>query len=881
MKFLFRFLFLVIVLAGGAYGGLWYLTCQEMEKQIPREGKVFYFGIENNNSLSFVPTIASVNYSGYERARATLVVTLLGMDSKSLFSVKGAAAVESAATLRAKDAPMKYYITGELYGDSLLVEFADYANMEMSQTINKLELAKKVLSGKAGGFQVKFKKKDLLINRIKGFAQYYTNPKKLFEDITQVSFLPTSMVMSTASGDPVATTEMGAGYVAWDINDDGTLSMDTKLDMVSRYGKGIKEVFNLSDISKSTGDTSETAAKVNNIMGAVAKIQGALFQDVTAKVKGRFQLKLPAEKVGLMGLNQDIPGIPVPPIEMKFENFEFQLPLPLSRTTTLNGQVAFMRGDGKPLKIDFRSEGSPLEGANSFDELMGHLISDEEIKTLIGDATSFTPSAITTLAELESSRGAVVMVVSGLRASYDNFLKAKSSGAVSLTIETPSEKFSPLEMLGAKGNFKFESIFGPDIGINLAAHAQGATAWEATGSFKNLEKIFVAFKDPLRVFAARSFLATFFDAAALPKELSDQDKAKERKLIEFIFSDPLFDELIGAFSKVCRVIDQTPETTDEVTIKIAGALNQITINGKSFEEYHASLMPEVLNIMLPLGEKLKTAFAELMPAAPPPRADTSQSSKIEFKSGVTQENTGAKAVPSQDSNTIDSPGGGLQASANIVVQDNSATPGISLTLQNSNAGASAIVMFESGAPQEIFYQINGSERQSTGEAAYKDPKTGRFPALQIIHIPDTVDYHRPVTFTIDWIDSNGKRHGPQTLSLDLKKESAEEARHIFNTLGDNALITFTHGPRGTLAYFSTVLMYKKGIDSIYYSPGSDAVNNRLSFVPNDNYLKPTTIDDRDENIITLAPDVSFVGLKIVFKDGTVWGPKRVKVKVQE
>jgi hypothetical protein len=288
-------------------------------------------------------------------------------------------------------------------------------------------------------------------------------------------------------------------------------------------------------------------------------------------------------------------------------------------------------------------------------------------------------------------------------------------------------------MLGAEGKASFSSTLGDNIAIAVNGEAHGLASWSSTISLKNIDKFITAIKDPVKSFVARSILATFFDPATLYETQSEESKAQEKKLLELIFSDALFDEAIGTFNKVCRIVDETPDSTDEVTVKLSGQAGSFLISGKAPDAYLAEIMPKVMTESGALVAKFQEQVGPLQKSAPPRQNLNDMPPAV------------ASRTPSSNAE-------------------------VSLELKKANGKNVAVVSFpNNGVAREINYQLGTTgARQSTGEGMVKDPITGTFPAQQVIQLPDGLNENEPLRVVLDWIDDQGQKHGPKEFTLNLR-----------------------------------------------------------------------------------------------------------------
>lgn len=728
MKILIRLFIALVVIAGGLYGGVWYVTCTELEKKISTDGFTLHFDPDGKSLVEFKPVVASVHFTGYEKGQAKIAYAVSSATAKSVFAI-GPTVGESLAVVKS-ETPVIYYIGGDIYGDTVRLQVDEYKDVIIEQTVNKVAIPKTSLVGKSGGFELKFKNKDLFYNRLHALSQYSGNYKKIFEDIRQVRFLPTDVSMNNPdTGAMIAHSVLGDSVISWNVSQDGTFSLDSVVDIDATYGKMFSEYL--------SGATKAQVSMIPSASGAselVSKLQGAFFDNNKMKIKGGIHLKFAADKIGMSTQSQNIAGLPVSPFEILIDHLEYQLPLPFSREHVLNAKVAFARGEGKPLAVSYDEDSKSGNSQVTVDAIIKMIAEVPEVKETGVDLAKVTPGSFTSFSELQSSQGAIALIVSSFKAWQELLLNATTKTQFLAQVATESGKPSPLEMLGAEGKASFSTTLGHDIAIAVNGEAHGLASWSGAVSLKNFDKLITAIKDPFRIFVARSFLTTFFNVETSVTP-SGESTAQEKKLLDFIFSDSLFDEAIATFNKICRLVDETPDTTDEVTVKLSGQAGSFLISGKAPEAYLAEMAPKVL-------AESSTLVA-----------------KVEEQVGALQQSMPSTSSP----NLNDMPPVAAQRTP-------PSTAEVTLDFKKANGKNVAVVSFpNNGVAREIYYQLGtAGARQSTGEGMVKDPVTGAFPAQQVIQLPESLNENEPLLVVLDWVDNQGQKHGPKEIYLNLR-----------------------------------------------------------------------------------------------------------------
>jgi hypothetical protein len=220
-----------------------------------------------------------------------------------------------------------------------------------------------------------------------------------------------------------------------------------------------------------------------------------------------------------------------------------------------------------------------------------------------------------------------------------------------------------------------------------------------------------------------------------------------------------------------------------------------------------------------------------------------------------------------------------QQSATVIPQDVAKIDDrATLDFTVASTGPYVVASFTGGPPQALYYRLGeNGKRTATEEAPYKDPRTGRYGASTVINLPKGMP-SRPFALTLDWVDVKGNKHGPTTITVDPREESIHAAKsQLKGMLADQwvSFRLFSYNGQA-LAYFSTLLNYRKTFRSLQYSVDSTALDRSIPFPRDENFMEVTYVMQTGDPV-TIHPESKYLYVKVTLIDGTTLGPKKIPV----
>jgi hypothetical protein len=203
---------------------------------------------------------------------------------------------------------------------------------------------------------------------------------------------------------------------------------------------------------------------------------------------------------------------------------------------------------------------------------------------------------------------------------------------------------------------------------------------------------------------------------------------------------------------------------------------------------------------------------------------------------------------------------------------------VALAFMVASTGPYVVANFTDGTPQALYYRLGeNGKRTATEEAPYKDPRTGRYGASTVINLPKGMP-SRPFALTLDWVDVRGNKHGPTTITVDPREESIHAAKsQLKGMLADRwvSFRLFSYNGQA-LAYFSTLLNYRKTFRSLQYSVDSTALDRSITFPRDENFMEVTSVMQTGD-MVTISPESKYLYIKVTLIDGTTLGPKKIPI----
>jgi hypothetical protein len=607
MKRLTSLLLVVFVLLGGAYGGLWYYGCMQLDERLAKKDFSFAFGPDKDVAMTVKIDRGPSRYTGWQRGELGVEFDVKSVSSTSSVKMPQQAPPQlSSATVTSGEKPWVTRVSVPLWGSSLKFDVAPFkeARYETKIADNSYVFLQ---SADAYRMTVEFRDAQIALSREKQIDAMIADPKRIFEDVAGFDLVTKAQTLDAETKKVLVEGAINGGGLHWTIGSDGMLNVRYDADSEIKYGPAFFDFIGAQAVVPA-GMSPDVTQRFDGFM----KIQQALMSGSSFISKGAVQVTLPANRVGLReSAAASDTGFPVAPFEVKFDRFKFRLPFVWSRLTVVDGTVGFMWNGAKPIAVNLTQESDALDVQPAVDEIMKVALDTPEFQKRGLDTARVTPSSLVSFKEVESDQGAFVLVQSSVRALSSVFFSQKASSALKVDVKTSSGNANVFELMGASAAWTARAKLGNGFGAELEGSADGAKSWKTTITIYELVQLLRELKAPLTLFGVRAGLSTFFQSAGDSGITNEPVNPKEKELLAFFFSDELFEDLLAALGRVLRVVDQTPDSTNELKLLLEGRGADLSINGKRAEELQQALMPVVMQEVQALQSKFEPRLSTL------------------------------------------------------------------------------------------------------------------------------------------------------------------------------------------------------------------------------------------------------------------------------
>lgn len=605
MKRLISLLLVVLVLIGGAYGGLWYYGCMRLDERLSKRDFSFAFGPDKDVAMTVKIDRGPSRYTGWQRGELGIEFDVKSVSSTSSVKMPQQAAPQLAsATMSAGEKPWVTRVSVPLWGSSLRFDVAPFKE---SRYEAKVEDKSFVFLQSADKYQMtlEFREAQLALTREKQIDAMIVDPKRIVEDVAGFDLVVKAQTLNAKDKKVLVDGAVNGGGLHWAIGSDGMLSVRYDADSEINYGPGFFDFIGAQAVVPE-GVSPEATQRFEGIM----KIQQALMGGSSFISKGAVEVTLPANRIGLRdSAAASDTGFPVPPFEIKFDRVKFRLPFVWSSLTSVDGTVGFMWNGAKPIAVNLTQEADAVDVQPALDELLKVVLDTLELQKLELDTARVTPSSLVSLKEVQSEQGAFVLAQSAVRALSKAYFSQKMNSALKVDVKTNSGNANVFELMGASATWNARTKLGNGFGVELDGSADGAKSWKTTLTIYELFQLIRELKAPLMLFGARAGLDTFFHGDLGAKNAAVNPQEKE--LLAFFFSDELFEDLLAALGRVLRVVDQTPDSTGDLKLLLEGSGADVSINGRKAEELQQALMPVVMQELQALQSKFEPRLRAL------------------------------------------------------------------------------------------------------------------------------------------------------------------------------------------------------------------------------------------------------------------------------
>jgi hypothetical protein len=579
-----------------------------LDEKLSKNDFAFTFGPDKAVTLSTKIERGPSRFIGWERAALGVEFELRNASGTSSVKLpKQDAPQVSTFSFSSGEKPLVYRVSVPLWGSSLTLDVSAFNEARYEGKVADKSFAL-LQSAEASRATLEFRDAQLAFSREKQIDAMFADPKRIVDEVAGVGVVFKGKVLSAHNKAEVFDVAANGGGFHWAIGADEMLNVRYDLDTEFKYGPAFADFLGMNaGVSSVT-----TPGQPEGFSAAVQKIQQSLMTGASFVTKGALQVTLPAHRVGLRESAAAIdPGFPVPPFEVTFEGFKFRLPFLLSSLMSLDGTLGFMLNSARPIAVNITQEVDALDLQSAVDSLIKVGLESPQFKNLSIDTSRSTPSSLTSLSEIASAQGAFVLVQSSIQALSRAYFSQKAHNALQIEVKTGSGNANVFELMGAEAAWTAHSKLDNGFGWELDGSAEGAKSWKTSVTIHELSKLLRELRAPLMLFGARSALATFFAADGASGLETGATAQQEKELLAFLFSDELFDDLMAALAQVLRVVDQTPDSTNDLKVFLEGSGSDLIINGKKSEEFAQAMTPIVMQEVQALQAKLEPRLAIL------------------------------------------------------------------------------------------------------------------------------------------------------------------------------------------------------------------------------------------------------------------------------
>jgi hypothetical protein len=637
MKRLISLLLVLVVLLGGAYGGLWYYGCMRLEAKLSKTEFNVAFGPDKAVTMAMKMERGPLRYTGWQRGRVGVEFDVKSIASISLVKVPQQAQPQvSTCAFSAGEKPMVARVTVPLWGKSLALEVDPLNEARWEMKVNDQSFAM-LQSHETYRVNFVFRGPQLALAREKQVDAMIADPKRIVEDLAGVGIEFKGKTLNALDKAVVMEGAVNGGGLWWGIGADGMLTVRSDIDMEANYGPGFASWMGMMPAGSASLDPS-----AQEILQSFQKIQQLLMAQSSFVTKGAVQLTLPANRVGLREKAAEVDsGFPVPPFEVKFEEFKFRLPFILSGMTSVDGTIGFMVKEAKPIALDITQETEAVDLQKAADSIIKVVLESPQFKGRTIDTSRVAPSSLVSFKELESDQGSFVLLRSSIEALSRAYFGQKGRFALNVNVKTSSGNANVFELMGAVATWATSLKLGNGFGWELKGSADGAKSWKTDVAIYELSKLLREFRAPLMLFGARSGLATFFQSNDSSESVQGEALQKQKQFLTFLFSDELFEDLLAALGRVLRVVDQTPDSTSDLNFLLEGSGSDLQINGKSAQELQQAISSVAMQEVQALEAKFKPQLAVLQAAqqveAEPESEQEENTDDVQWQEAPTEE----------------------------------------------------------------------------------------------------------------------------------------------------------------------------------------------------------------------------------------------------
>jgi hypothetical protein len=616
MKRLISLLLVVLVLLAGAYGGVWYYGCMRLEGRLSKQDFSLAFGPDKSVAMTVKIDRGASRYTGWQRGELGVEFDVKSVSSTSSVRIPQQAAPQlSSAMLSAGEKPWLTRVSVPLWGKSLKFDVAPFKEARYEGKVADKSFVF-FQSADAYHITLEFRNAQLALAREKQIDAIIADPKRIVDDVAGFDMVVKAQTLSAEDKKVLVDGAVNGGGLHWSIGSDGMLTVRYDADSEIKYGPAFFDFIGAQAVVPE-GMGPEAGQRFDEFM----KIQQALMADTSFISKGAVYITLPANRLGLReSAAASDTGFPVPPFEVKFDQFKFRFPFVLSRLTSVNGAIGFMWNGAKPLSVNLTQESDALDVQPALDQIIKVALDSPDLRQIGLDTTRITPTSLASLRELESAQGTFVLALSAAQALSKAYLSQNESNSLKLDVTTNSGNANVFELMGASATWNARSKLGNGFGVDLEGSADGAKSWKTTVTIYELVQLLRELRAPLMLFATRAGLATMFSSEPGSGATNVKVNPQEKEVLNFLFSEELFEELLAALARVLRLVDQTPDSTSDLKLIVEGRGADVSINGKKVEELQQAIMPAVMQEIQPLWAKLSPRLTALQVAARQPVA---------------------------------------------------------------------------------------------------------------------------------------------------------------------------------------------------------------------------------------------------------------------
>lgn len=599
------------------YAGVWYYGCVRLDQRLSRREFSWVLGPNKDVAVHVEMKRGDSHFVGWLQGAVGVEFQIQSISSTASIKLPDSKEPQHSKTVMIPGkAPLMLRVSVPIWGNSLSIDTAAFEDLhyEMQMGEKRIEV---LHSADAGKTTIEFARSAFALQRERDVDAMIADPKVILDTVSGFQFAIKARMLNAGDRAEVMKVSCNGGGIHWSIGADGMLNLSYDLDAEFRYGPGFASWLDIAQIPV----REESQSLSSQFREIFVKAQQEILVDTPFITRGTVRASLPANRLGLreMAAAEDT-GFPVPPFEVSFDDFTLRAPILLMGLTSLDGTVSFMRGTGKPISVDLRQkrEGFGLE--RLLTKLLPLARTSPPFSTKEVDIDKDTLASIETVEELLSSQGAFVSVVSTIRALAQNFYDRSASNTLKFALTTGSGNANVFELMGAKGALDFKSAYDNGFGFGLKGSMNGIVSWSGSLEVQKPVEFVRTVREPLSLFLGRAFLSTFFlpEPTEGPREPAAQER--EKKMLKLFFSDDVFNKALGALEAVVRQVDQSPESSDELRIELAGSASDVRVNGKTLQEFSESLE----RTFKTEGERLKAELEPQFEALRPTPSDPEQ-----------------------------------------------------------------------------------------------------------------------------------------------------------------------------------------------------------------------------------------------------------------